>query len=428
MKKVLCIVLLVTLIAGNAFAAGAQETQAKDEVITLKLFHRFPEANYSAFINQVIAEFEEMHPNVKITTTSAANTPYKERIKVVLGSDQNPDIFFGWVGDFTNRFIREDLVLDITKYYEADPDWKNYMIDFLVEPFYYEGGLYGMPFRVSGKAMYYNKEIFRKFNLQIPKTFDELLNVCKVLQSKGVTPIAYGNQELWPSSHYIGTLNQKVVDNDIRLKDYNPRTGEFTDPGYVKALEIYTQLIPYFNAHSNGLTHEMARQSFSNQQTAMAYLETIEVGYLEDAMPVPFEYGMFAFPAITAGKGDQNFITGAPEGFWVSSKTKYPDLAVEFLKYLTGPDVGKRQVREIRWFNGTKGQIDATFTDEPIRDAYNMMLNASGLAYWLDNDLHAKLVDRYLTGTSELTNGDITPAAMMADIQRIAKEVQLEFK
>jgi len=176
------------------------------------------------------------------------------------------------------------------------------------------------------------------------------------------------------------------------------------------------------------LTHEMARQSFSNQQTAMAYLETIEVGYLEDAMPVPFEYGMFAFPAITAGKGDQNFITGAPEGFWVSSKTKYPDLAVEFLKYLTGPDVGKRQVREIRWFNGTKGQIDATFTDEPIRDAYNMMLNASGLAYWLDNDLHAKLVDRYLTGTSELTNGDITPAAMMADIQRIAKEVQLEFK
>ena len=77
MKKVLCIVLLVTLIAGNAFAAGAQETQAKDEVITLKLFHRFPEANYTAFINQVIAEFEKMHPNVKITTTSAANTPYK---------------------------------------------------------------------------------------------------------------------------------------------------------------------------------------------------------------------------------------------------------------------------------------------------------------------------------------------------------------
>lgn len=428
MKKVLFIAILLTLVIGTVLATGTKETKAESEIITLKLFHRFPEANYTAFIDQVIAEFEEMHPNVRITTTSAANTPYKERIKVVLGSDQAPDIFFGWVGDFTNRFIRENLVLDITKYYESDPAWKDYMIDFLVEPFYYEGGLYGMPFRVSSKAMYYNKNIFKEYNLNVPKTFDELLNVCKILQSKGITPIAYGNQELWPSSHYIGTLNQKVVDNDTRLRDYNPKTGEFTDPSYVRALELYTQLIPYFNPHSNGLTHEMARQSFSSQKTAMAYLETIEVGYLEDTMPVPFDYGMFAFPAIVDGKGDQNFITGAPEGFWVSSRTKYPDIAVEFFKYLTGPDVGKRQVREIRWFNGTKGQIDETFTDEPIRDAYNMMLNASGLAYWLDNDLHAKLVDRYLTGTSELTNKDITPAALMADIQRIAKEVQQEFR
>jgi raffinose/stachyose/melibiose transport system substrate-binding protein len=425
-RVVLLAVLFVVFSIPFVWSEGKQEANSGD-TITLKLFHRFPEANYSAFIDQVIKEYETSHPNVHIEVVSAANAPYKEKLKVVLGSEQGPDIFFGWVGDFSNRFIRENLVLDLTPYYEGDSQWQNYMITSLVEPFYYKEKLYGMPFRVSGKAFYYNKALFNKYGITIPKTYKELIAVCKAFKAKGITPIAYGNQELWPSSHYIGTLNQKVVDNETRLRDYNPETGSFTDPGYVRALELYQELMQYVNDYPNGLSHEMARQSFANQETAMMYMETIEVNYLEDAMTTPFEYGMFPFPAVIDGNGDQGYITGAPEGFWCSSKTKYPDEAVAFLKYLTGPEVGKKQIREIRWFNGTKGQIDGVFTDEPIRDAYNMILNASGLAYWLDNDLHAKLVDRYLTGVSELTNGDITPEALMKDIQDLAKIVRSEF-
>lgn len=424
MKKILTLLVLL-LLSVSFIWAGGQEEKAADGTVTLKLFHRFPEPQYSSFIDQVIADYEEIHPDVKIETISAANTPFKERIKVVLGSAESPDVFFGWVGDFTNRFIREDLVLNLTPYY--DSEWENYMMKSLVDPFYYQGDLYGMPFRVSGKAFYYNKEMFSKYGLSVPKTYDEFIKVCKTLESKEITPVSYGNQELWPSSHYVGTLNQKIVDNAVRLKDYNPETGEFTDLGYIKALEKYQEIMQYVNDFPNGLTHEMARQSFANKETAMMYLETIEVGYLEADMIEPFEYGMFPFPAITDGQGDQDFITGAPEGFWVSSKTKHPDVAVDFLKFLTGPETGWKQVREIRWFNGTKGQLEGEFNDPPIEDAYEMMLNAEGMAFWLDNDLHAKLVDKYLSGVSNLTNNDTTPEKLMSEIQAVAKQVRNEF-
>ena len=36
----------------------------------------------------------------------------------MVGGEEAPDIFFSWVGDFTERFIREDLILDLTPYLE----------------------------------------------------------------------------------------------------------------------------------------------------------------------------------------------------------------------------------------------------------------------------------------------------------------------
>ena len=42
-------------------------------------------------------------------------------------------------------------------------------------------------------------------------------------------PIAEGNQDKWPSAHYIGALNEQLVDDETRAKDYNPKTWiEFT--------------------------------------------------------------------------------------------------------------------------------------------------------------------------------------------------------
>ncbi len=401
-------------------------TTGQQETVTIKFFHRFPDEPYNTFLDDMIKIYTDENPNVKIEVTKAQNDPYKEKIKVIMGTDDQPDIFFSWVGDFTNRFIREGLLMDLTDAFNKDQAWKDSLMPEQVAAYYTDGKLYGIPFRLDAKAFFYNKEIFTANGISIPKNFEELLQICEKLKSKGITPLSYGNQEKWPSQHYIGTLNQKLVDNTVRLKDYNPKTGEFTDTGYVQALQYYQKLIPYFNEYVNGTTHELARQNFASGKSAMMYLETIEVGYLEAAMAKKFDYGMFIFPAIPEGKGDQGYVTGAPEGFVVTSKAKYPEETIKFLKYITGPEVGKKQIRTIRWYNASLGAIDDTFKDAPIIDSYNILKNATGLAYWLDNDLHAKLVDKYMSGISDLTNGDTTPEKLMEEIKVIAKQVQQE--
>lgn len=408
---------------GDSKQTTAESAQAEGEQKVITFMHRFPDEPYNTFINTKLAEYEQMHPDIKFNIISAQNQEYKEKIKIVVGSEDTPDIFFSWVGDFTERFIREDLILDLTPYLEADPEWKDSFIESQLEQYVNADGMqYGIPFRLDCKLFFYNKAIFDEHNLTVPTTWDEFINVCETLKAAGITPISFGNQEPWSASHYIGTLNQICVPDEVREKDYNPKTGEFTDPGYVEALQYYQQILQYTNDNPNGVKPDMGRTNFIMEQSAMYYAELIEIPYIK-ADNAEMEFGMFNFPKIEGAKGNQDILTGVPEGFVVSSKTKYPDECVEFLKWFLGKEVGTQMCQEIGWFNAAKGTTEG-LTDQALLDGYNAIMEAKAMSAWLDNALYSTVCDEYLTSVSALTGGDITPEQAMENIQAKAKEAQ----
>ena len=408
---------------GDSKQTTAESAQAEGEQKVITFMHRFPDEPYNTFINTKLAEYEQMHPDIKFNIISAQNQEYKEKIKIVVGSEDTPDIFFSWVGDFTERFIREDLILDLTPYLEADPEWKDSFIESQLEQYVNADGMqYGIPFRLDCKLFFYNKAIFDEHNLTVPTTWDEFINVCETLKAAGITPISFGNQEPWSASHYIGTLNQICVPDEVREKDYNPKTGEFTDPGYVEALQYYQQILQYTNDNPNGVKPDMGRTNFIMEQSAMYYAELIEIPYIK-ADNAEMEFGMFNFRKIEGAKGNQDILTGVPEGFVVSSKTKYPDECVEFLKWFLGKEVGTQMCQEIGWFNAAKGTTEG-LTDQALLDGYNAVMEAKAMSAWLDNALYSTVCDEYLTSVSALTGGDITPEQAMENIQAKAKEAQ----
>lgn len=414
-----------TAAAGDTKAAaeGEQPAAASGEQKVIKFMHRFPDEPYNSWIEGKLHEYEALHPEIKFEITSAQNQEYKEKIKIVVGGEDTPDIFFSWVGDFTERFIREDLILDLTPYLEADQEWKDSLIESQIAQYTNSNGMvYGIPFRLDCKLFFYNAKIFEENNLEVPATWDEFMKVCETLKAAGITPIAFGNQEPWSASHYIGTLNQIFVPDDVRAKDYNPTSGEFTDPGYVEALEHYQQLLPYMTENPNGVKPDMGRTNFVMEMAAMYYAELIEIPYIKQDN-AEMEFGMFNFPKVEGAKGNQDILTGVPEGFVVSSKTQYPDECVEFLKWFLGKEVGTSQCQEIGWFNAAKGTTEG-LTDTALLDGYQAVMDAKAMSAWLDNALYSTVCDEYLTTVSDLTNGDITPEEAMAKIQAKAKEAQ----
>ncbi|GKX31524.1 putative ABC transporter extracellular-binding protein YurO [Vallitalea longa] len=416
------LLIVVMLFSLTACSKSNDVSNGEDkEKKVIKLFHRFPDEPFNSFIEKIVAEYEADHPDIDIVVSSAQNQPYKEKIKVVVGSKDCPDVFFSWSGEFSERFLREGLIMDLTESFNNDQEWKNSLLESQVNEYRSGDILYGIPFRLDAKMMFYNIDIFKENNLEIPKTWDKFIEVCEALEAKDITPISYGNQDQWPSSHYIGSLNQMLVDNDTRLKDLEPATGEFTDPNYLKALEYYQQLIPYFNDSVNGLPHDMARNNFAQEKAAMFFAELVEITYLAEENP-DLNYGMFSFPLIE-GEGDPTLLTGSPEGFVVSANTKYPEESIEFLKYFTGPEVGKKEVQEVGWFNAGIGIVEG-LEDQKLLEAYEVIKSAKTMSGWFDASLYSTIANEYLTSISDLTNGDITPEEVMEKIQKVAEEAR----
>ncbi|MDO5132821.1 MAG: extracellular solute-binding protein [Eubacteriales bacterium] len=405
--------------------ASGTEAAADSNVKTIKFFHRFPDDPANSFIEEKIAEYEAAHSDIDIVITSAQNQPFKEKIKTVVGTAEEPDIYYSWAGEFSERFIRENLILDLTPYLEADSAWKDSLIESqMVNYTTADGMVYGIPFRLDGKVFAYNRDIFDALKLEVPATWDEFKAVLEKIKADGTyTPLAEGNQDQWPGAHYIGTLNQMLVADDVRAADFDPATGTFTDPGYVKALDLYQELVPYMNIGVNGMTHDMARQLFTTGQAAMCYIELVEITNLyQETEGTDFNWGMFVFPTVE-GAGNPDILTGEPEGFVVSANTKYPDECVEFLKWFLGPEVGAQQAEVVGWFNASKGIAD-NLDDEGLVEAYNLIMNAEKMGPWFDASLYSTVCEEYLQQISDITNGDVSSEDAMAKIQATAKEAQ----
>ena len=53
-----------------------------------------------------------------------------------------------------------------------------------------DGKIYGVPLEMSTFQIYYNKDLFAKYHLQPPTTWDDMISAAQTLKSHGITPFA----------------------------------------------------------------------------------------------------------------------------------------------------------------------------------------------------------------------------------------------
>lgn len=392
--------------------------------VQLRFLEKWPDPEYAPYFEQVVNEFEQTHPNIIIKMEAVADDPMKDKLRTAMGGGHLPDVSFSWSGQFAKKFVNAGAALDLTKYLNDDPKWKNSFIPSALQPFQFNGKNYGIPIRLDGKFLVYNKKIFKKYQLEVPKNWQEFMELCKKLKNHGVTPILLGNQEPWAAIHYLTGLNQKWVPNQTLTKDYNPKSGQFTNRGYVKALESLKSIQDkgYFNRNINSVRHDFALQQLAYGKGAMMYLETEEFADL--AKEMTDDWGIFPLPDITEGKGNQNYLTGAPDGFIISSKTKHRKEAIEFLKFLTGKKSQEKMVKMNHWNSAIKGAVNKNNALKQTVEAQKYMEQTEGLSQWLDTAMDSQVADVYQHDVQPLLNGKMTPEQVMKDVQKTAQVVR----
>ncbi|MBS6641981.1 MAG: extracellular solute-binding protein [Clostridiaceae bacterium] len=402
-------------------AAASKDGGSGDKVV-INFFHRWPNDPKNTMFKGLVEEYMAENPNVTINMDCILNDQYKEKIRMVVSTDEVPDVFSSWSGTFAQEMIASGNVMSLNEVYEGDSEWASKIAPASVEGFTFDGQTYGIPWSQDGKVFYYNKKIFADNNISVPKTWNEFTAVLDQLKAAGYeTPVVEGLADNWAILHYLGTMNQRMVDPEVLAKDYDAATGEFTDPAYVEVLKKWQQLTSYMGETCVAIDHETARNTyFATGEAPIMYLQFAEIPMLEKSIPEDFEYGFFNFPAFEEGKGDADGLTGAPEGFMISNKAKNPEECVKFLKWLVSKKGGEALTTQCGDISSVDGAVDETNALPSQLEAMDIIKSASTLVPWFDNACDASVYTVYGQGAQAIATGDETPESVMEQVKEAA--------
>jgi raffinose/stachyose/melibiose transport system substrate-binding protein len=308
-----------------------------------------------------------------------------------------------------------------------DTEWGKTLAPAATKAFEYDGKYYGVPINLDGKYLAYNTAAFEKAGISAPPaTLEELLSDCGKLKSAGYVPIALGNQYGWPAIHYITQLNAFNVPADTLAADYNPATGAFTDPGYVKAIEQFKQIADTCSSPgANGLSHEAAQAQLLGGKAAMQYIESLEFKVLTAdggaSKEIADNWSFFRLPAASGAPGDTGALTGAPDGFLVNASSKNTALAVDFLKFMTSQENAQKIVKDLGWLSPVADSATSENSYPQLTDTLTDMGKASQFAIWLDTVTQADVASAYLSGVEGLLSGEKTPQQVVEGVQKAAE-------
>lgn len=400
---------------------GGQGNSGTDEQVTLNFFHRWPSEPKNSYFADVVAAFEDEYPHIKIEVESVLNDAYKDKVNVVAGSSNAPDVMFTWSGTFVRELVRMDAAMPLDDWLAENPEIADRYYDSQMEPLVVDGVQYALPIGMHSKVFFYNAEIFEEEGLVAPETWDEFLEVLEALRAAGHTPIQFGAQEQWPVGHYLGTFNQRVVTPDIFDADRVEGESQLTDAGYELALERFLELSAYMNDDMAAVTHEMARNAWMAGESPIMYLQSAEVGYMDE---VAFEYSVFNFPAVEGGQGDPLQLTGLPEGFMVSAYTEHPDESLLFLEFLLTKDNGISYTERTGELSAVIDAVADSQAPQIQQELAVQIIEATAMTPWLDNAYDPQIVQTYMSEAQLMLGGQRNPADVMQAVQAAAEQTR----
>ena len=121
-----------------------------------------------------------------------------------------------------------------------------------------------MPVASVIHGFFYNKDIFRRLDLQPPRTVDDFFRVLDVLRKAGVTPLALGTAEQWESSQIVYTnIGPNFWRGEQGRKNLIAGRARFTDQGFVDALDFTARMGGYLAPGAATQTYAASQARFA---------------------------------------------------------------------------------------------------------------------------------------------------------------------
>lgn len=340
---------------------------------------------------------------------------YQTAVQQSIRDKKAPGLFTWWSGPQLKTLAKNDLLEDLTDLWDESIVPNGVSKD-LADAFTVDGKIYAVPYSVIYNTMIYNKKVFEQYNLEIPQTFDEFLDVCRILKDSGVTPIALKNDS-WAGFIWFQAL-VGAYDPQLYL-DICDGSKPYTDPDVGKVMTIWKDMLDkgYFTAP---MTIQDMGKSLAQGTAAMELEPNYEVGTLvkEYGMKAGDEVGVFVLPSMNDHK---KVIFYEVSPLCVPKAGADKETAKEVLKYWFKAEHQTVLTEVANFVNTSEVSVDNQCIKDTLQfteDTENYMLI---LRYYENTPEEIRNVALHELTKFEL--GDADAGAVLNAIQAKAKEV-----
>ena len=329
-----CSLLLMTLGCQNQSENIVIENN-EEEIVNLKFYGYKQEAINVVAIEEILQDYMNENPNVRITYESVKGVEYFEVLEKRLKSGNYDDIFM--IDEDNLQKLKKESYFEDLSQLSTISNFSQKVLDQMKES---DGKIYYVPSTISAFGLYCNMDMLKEHKQEVPTNEKELMEVCQYFVDQGITPI--------------------IANNDISLK----------------TIAIAKALYPIYQTdNSDELIESMNqdKQVFSNyMKTGYEYVEKMIKNQYIDATQTlktektkddlvqfgkgenPFMLtGAWASVRVQAAKPDFQFevhpypiledgsmlVTNIDTRLCVNAKGKHVEEAKKFIEYITQDDV-----------------------------------------------------------------------------------------
>lgn len=251
-------------------------------------------------------------------------------LPTAFAAGSGPDIFWTSAGTFM-QYARSGLLADLSSIFTDE--LREDLLPAAIEASSYDGVPVAMPFEQEPVALFYNEDLLDEAGVEVPTTWEDLLDAAERLDESGTTPIViepnpggYQNFTWYP---FLWAAGGEVADAELT-------EATFDSEGTAQALDLWRTLIQegYAPRTSSEQTNAVGSTPFASGEAAMLVVGMWAIQELENDFP-DVNFGVAQLPH------PEGMEPVSVYGGWsqvVSAQSDNVEKAIEFTEWMWAED------------------------------------------------------------------------------------------
>ncbi len=192
-------------------------------------------------VDPAVEEFNATNDKYEVKVSYYDTDGIKDALKVAASSGTLPNMWFNWGGSLGGFYAENGSTYDLTQY-AKDNGWSDKFTESSLSLSTYDGKLAGYPTSFNVIGVFYRKDIFEQYGIEIPTTFEEFEAACATLKENGITPISTAGLNGWHVMRFVELLIEYYAGADLH-DSMNSFDESYNNDAVIKALTKYKEFV-----------------------------------------------------------------------------------------------------------------------------------------------------------------------------------------